>query len=70
MQTELYSRNEASLDLEQRGELEPYQPYDRLDTDPVGAAFSYEFAAPENGNCFCGNFAGHPCANDLFIYSL
>ncbi len=19
---------------------------------------------------FCGNFAGHPCANDLFIYSL
>lgn len=46
------------------------QPYDRLDTDPVRAAFSYEFAAPENGNCFCGNFAGHPCANDLFIYSL
>lgn len=31
--------NEASLDLEQRGELEPYQPYDRLDTDPVRAAF-------------------------------
>ena len=69
-ETELHGGNEASLDVKQRGELEPYQPYGWLGADPVRSAFSYEFAASENGNCPDHNSGSSVCSNDLFIYSL